>query len=662
MFNLKRLLITLLFLSLGTLFLIGNQQAAADTTAVNAITIEDINFEKGQLYGEYVKKYPSTVYRRGDSFDITLTLEGEPVFASVTVFAPANYNSVFDSISCEANSDGFASCNQGTKSANGYIEWLGWNRYRVTLLNPAVNDVLIGNYKVLVKVADATESEDQKDSLKDFSKKFAVIFNPFNPDDEVYHPSDLIRQAFAYSKASGASARDEYGVWFAAVDFKRPDGNWRTRAKQKTFTLRPYSPFIFDAMIAQLDVHALNSAKEAYGVLSTYVDNHLVDDGGSIQYDVKHLMPQGSRAQCASHANFLVSHLRSAGIPSIPIYIDIHSWGTKRWEFHTWVEAWMGSSWLAVDPFSHKNTPISQMTFGNSGPAYDEPNNDLIGYGPASWKFTNNNRINYQAIFDGRNPLMSGGPESFAATVVPNGLINLSRAYWPNGAHPDVRSVASTVDLAITTDQSSYAVGETAKISVTLTNLTDAPLNVPLNVMLEGDYLFTKSRADTSMIVHNANQIIPANGQLIVPVTTRVSESTRSDYTYRLVATADDQVVATTFEVAASVSVDVSLPSCITPNQPFQLPISITNVTLEDIEEPEIFLTFPSEYTVQESLPLAIGTLEVGETWSTSLTVTAAESGIAHLDLLVNTGSGSNTEIPLSIATMCPVFLPAIIN
>lgn len=652
--------------------------AAAEPVAPAAppkpIQVKDIVFNTGQNYGETVKKYPSTVYRRGEVFDISLAIEGEPIFLQLDIHGPAGYTTLFDRLVCTANADGFADCNQGTKSQNGYIEWLSWTRFRVVLRNPETKDVLIGNYKVIVHIVGTDDSSHAVDSLIDFKKKFAVIFNPYDPKDEVYRPDDDVRQAFVYSKATGAAARDESGVWYTPREFQDPnDGIWRTEGKQRLFVLRPFSPQIFDKMIALLDAKKVSTAKEATEILSTFVDNHLHDDPNAVQHDVAELTTPGTAAQCASQANFLIAHLRSAGIPSLPIYIDANKWDQANWNFHTWVEAYMNNRWMAVDPFRGINTPTTRKALGVIGPAYDEKHNDLIGVGDVDWSIHKVNTRVYRAIFDGPNPMMKGHPEAFFATV-DNTFLESSILYWPGGANPKTKgpigfgkaltTAAQTGSMVVEveTDQAAYEVGETIGISVTLKNTTNSVMTVPLTVNLEGDYLLSKAPVDKTMVVYDQIEIVPPQGRLVIPLTAVIPADARTDYGYQVTADTGAQTASTSIDVSAFLELTLVLPNCFRSDQPFPVKAIFSNSSATTINNVSSNLTMSEGFLLLEQFPLSISTLEPGKSIATTFTVRPSDAGIGQFFLKASSDNGGAIETPAILTSLCPIFLPVIIG
>jgi hypothetical protein len=667
--------------------------------ANHAFKITDISFDAdGRTYGKYTKKYPDRenkpTHRRGDIFGVTVKLTHRPTTLSMAIKGPPKYSWDFDTIKCIfAKNPGVKPiCDHGLKSKGLHIELKQWQgnmlKFDVTLEKGlSVVDVPIGQYKAIVEALilreDVKDPElihdmdefglgvrvDKKDSIKNLKRGFNVIFNPFYiMDMDTYLHIDSYKSAFVYSNNKGHKARDEYGIWFSARE--KDTGlifeDWETMAEGRLYELKPFSDRIYKQTIEFLDGKARSKALDVYEDLSKYVSGRLKKDIYVAHYSVVNLQKPGTKAQCASFANLLVSHLRSVGIVSLPVCADSHEihHGADRWKFHTWVEAWIRGNRLFVDPFVPYHKPKKGREFAIQDNIYSKDYNDLVCVGRPSWERGDigKNKKAYMAGFKGNeDPIMwsLGYPTtSFNNTANHNLIADVSRNYWPGGADPpEERSLPESYIVSIVSDKESFHPGDTASFKVTATNNTDKSITLPLKIEARSSDPSVKASVYEILFRKESNISVGAKEEQSFAMDFYLPLTARSDLQYLMIISWGDAMNACSFRVVPWFAAKLHLSEEVIVDKASEILIEISNKANHSIDNINCEIVLPDTYLVDNPKIRQITSLKEGERRLFKWSYMPIEGGLDAIIVKITSDNGGHQNIERVSTVLSDIFV-----
>jgi hypothetical protein len=360
------------------------------------------------------------------------------------------------------------------------------------------------------------------------------------------------------------------------------------------------------------------------------------------------LMRTDQMAQCADSAGLCVAMLRSIGIPAHPVTADAAvEYGTATWGFDTWVEARFkggsGTQWYAAHP--HEGYAwTTRATAGTWGVA-SEQDNDIVFMADDTWPIT---VVPYSlaAQFGYGTPCKQ--PEQTFATLVswvehlcqsnPTGGGYWSKGHWecspPQGS-----------DIVIQTDQPNYQVGDTAHITVSIHNPSDAPLVGELNVDLAIDQLLTKQFPDSTLTISSNEISVPPGESVDIALDYELPGSLSSFDSHLIVARVDEEQTLLPFGIEPLYQAQFTVPAKVYSGDVFTAQLIVVNNGGQQIESILVELKVPFGVEVTEGAPTqTIGSVEPGEEASLIWNLVAgtpSELAVIEAEIVSWNGGGS---------------------
>lgn len=482
----------------------------------------------------------------------------------------------------------------------GYFEG-GWDWKHTGWKIP--DDIPVGEYKARFKVTSSTGVTKRE-------QIFYVIFNPA----EVTAAS-----AFALSD------KGEKGIWFGT--------GWGSD-HAITYALYPDDNRVFSRAIKQ--VNGETSQENAVKKLLSFENGMFGYDLGWHGNDIIRLIERETEAQCADDANMLTALFRSVGIPAHPTTTDADvEHGLIDWNFDTWTEARFkgvsGEQWYALHPHTISPPGLGPATRGTAGMTWGvalKTVDDVIIMANENWVAAE--------VADNKNDLEFG----YNQCDEPKQKFNYQAAwlehlclagptgsgYWGVGHWKCSPPRSTTVGISL--DRDEYNVGETMRITITITNPTEERIESAIIVDMAIDDPRSKLFPDESVTILEEDITVEPQRVETIETTYELPLELSSANSYSIQATFSDEYTTLPFKVVPLFEWELVLPDHVEDGEEFRAELTIANpqeITLKDIY---VSLALPFEVqTFEETLEKHVEELEPG----------AKETLVWHLGALSHT-------------------------
>ena len=531
-----------------------------------------------------------------------------------------------------------------------------WNDWTSSEWVDIPDEIPVGKYRAKAKIirsgSELTGSE---------KKEFYVIFN--TPESL----GNTEKKAYLYDDSG---IRDEIGVWFAPKEYSKGIlwwKKWYSKDRGIRYKLAPFNYKVFKNAINQIDGET--SPQKATKKLSEYVSNsfeYALSPYGynpnTGEYEVLYLLNQ-TKAQCADMANLLTAYLRSVGIPSHPTAIDANpnsmkAVGDNWWYFHTWTEAYINGEWKVTDPHDHLLgfNPVSRKTHGTSGKwAYIKKVNDIVLV--ASPNFNNGElNDNLADVVFKYNPSDTKNykdgvsvPETPPLEHQKSWVKDISFDYWnKNSFDPrDLSDPPSGYSLSISTDKSTYKVGDSVEINVVIKNDENVPYNLTLDLNVID--VVDPNAAFPEVVVlysYSKNVNVPANTELAITHHFNLPQELDTTDEFYIKASYGDEIDWTFFDVIPSFEVTTLLPDNMIQGEEYSFNLSITNTGDETLRGINVTLLASKKMIELLDAPsYYVGDLRSGEKANITWNVRAAGASLGGVTFKVESENGGTDYV-----------------